>query len=308
MLVNEVCALTNLTKKAISYYEKQGLIKPKKASNGYREYSDIDVNLLNEISLYRKLDISIKDIKLIVNSKDKNATIKKIMDEKCKQEIQLKIQKAYLQRILDNDTSEINIKTLNDEITKCEKCSGDFIRKELIRSFPSGLGRYLSHHFAPYLNEPLDTNEKYKAWLEIVDFLDSIPEIKIPKIIEKCYENTSDEMYEKLNDNMRIEMNKMFNATQEELEEYKKKMINNIDKCNDNSIFKKLTPFYKFKKELNEFFNSSGYYNVFLPNIKIISSEYKEYHDKLTEFNDGLCKELGLKYDENMRVIRDNGL
>lgn len=63
MLINEVCNLTGLTKKAISYYEKHGLIKPRKCSNGYREYSEDDIALLNEISLYRKLDISIKDKK-----------------------------------------------------------------------------------------------------------------------------------------------------------------------------------------------------------------------------------------------------
>lgn len=63
MLINEVSNLTGLTKKAICYYEKQGLIKPKKNNNGYREYSDKHIALLNEISLYRKLDISIKDKK-----------------------------------------------------------------------------------------------------------------------------------------------------------------------------------------------------------------------------------------------------
>ena len=48
---------------AISYYEKQGLIRVRKGNNGYREYSKEDIALLNEISLYRKLDIAIKDIK-----------------------------------------------------------------------------------------------------------------------------------------------------------------------------------------------------------------------------------------------------
>ena len=40
MLINEVCILTGLTKKAISYYEKKGLMKPRKSENGYREYSE----------------------------------------------------------------------------------------------------------------------------------------------------------------------------------------------------------------------------------------------------------------------------
>ena len=107
MLINEACNLTGLTKKAISYYEKQGLIKPKKGSNGYREYSKADIALLNEISLYRKLDIAIKDIKVIVESKDRIATINKIIKEKQNKEIQIRIQKIYLERI--GDTLKANL-------------------------------------------------------------------------------------------------------------------------------------------------------------------------------------------------------
>ena len=303
MLINEVCSLTGLTKKAIFYYEKQGLLKPKKGSNGYREYLESDIVLLNEISLYRKLDIPIKDIKIIIKSKDKNTTLNNVMEEKLKKEIQLKMQKSYLERIMMSDFNETVISELNEEIINIEKSNGEFIRKELMRAFPSGLGRYLAYHFKPYLNEPLDTVDKYRAWIEIVDFLDNMPEIKIPRIIEIGYKNTSNEMHEQLNENMRNEMNKMFNATEEELEEYKKKLLTNIEKLNDESLLKVLNPFYKFKKQINDFFSSSGYYDIFLPNMKIISSDYREYHDKLTELNNRLSKELGIKYDENMRVI-----
>lgn len=306
MLINDVCSLTGLTKKAISYYEKQGLLNPRKGINGYREYSENDVVVLSEISLYRKLDISIKDIKLIINSDDKKIVLNKIMKDKYKKEIQLKMQKSYLERIINDNFDENSIRQLNEEIINIEKSSGEFISKELIRGFPSGIGRYLANHFKPYLNEPLDTADKCRAWIEIVDFLDNIPEIKIPKIIEMGYENISDDMNIQLNENMRNEMNKMFDSKGEELEEYKKKLLDNIEQLNDKSLLKIMNPFYKFKKQMNEFFHSSGYYDIFLPSIKIISSEYREYHDKLTAFNDKLSKELGIKYDENMRVIKIN--
>lgn len=106
----------------------------------------------------------------------------------------------------------------------------------------------------------------------------------------------------------RIEIDNILNAEGEELEKYKKKLLDSVGKQYDKSLLKIMNPFYKFKKKLNEFFSSSGYYSGFLPNIKIISSEYREYHDKLTELNDKLSKELGIKYDENMKVImvKDN--
>ena len=308
MLINEVCKLTGLTKKAIEYYEKQGLIKPIKSDNGYRNYSQEDIALLNEISLYRKLDISIKDIKVIIKSRDKKDIINNIIKDKQNKEIQIKMQKRYLEEIIENNFDRISIKQLNDEIIESEKNNGEFIKRELIRAFPDGMGKYLAYHFAPYLNEPIDTPDKYEVWINIVEFLDNVPEIKIPRFIQIGYENISDEISKKINDDTRNEINNMLNAEGEELEKYKQKLLDNIEKQNDKSLLKVMNPFYKFKKQLNEFFNSSGYYDIFLPNMKILSSEYKEYHDKLIKLNDKLSKELGIKYDENMRIIisRDN--
>lgn len=110
MLINEVCRLTGLTKKAISYYEQQSLIKPIRGTNRYREYSQNDVKLLNEISLYRSLDISISDIKKIINNEDKIESIKKvILEDKNKKELQLKRYKKFLQNINDDNFSENDI-------------------------------------------------------------------------------------------------------------------------------------------------------------------------------------------------------
>lgn len=304
MLINEVCNLTGLTKKAISYYEEHSLIKTKKNYSGYREYTIEDIALLNEISLYRKLDIGIKDIEKILKSKDKKSIINNIIQEKHKKEIQIKMQKVYLDKIISSEFNDEYIKELNEEIIEIEKNSGEFIKRELTRAFPSGLGKHLAYHFGPYLNEPMDTVEKYKAWSEIVEFLDNVPEIKIPKIIEMGYENTTDQMRKQMTDGVREEINNMLNAQGEELEAYKKKILESIDKQNEKSWIKTMKPFNKFKKQLNEFFNSSGYYDIFIPNMKILSKEYKEYHDKLMDLNNRMCRELGIRYDENMQIVK----
>ena len=62
MLVNEVCKKCGLTKKAIEYYEKQGLICPSVMDNGYRQFSDSDVLRLEKISVLRGLGLSVSDI------------------------------------------------------------------------------------------------------------------------------------------------------------------------------------------------------------------------------------------------------
>ncbi len=102
----------------------------------------------------------------------------------------------------------------------------------------------------------------------------------------------------------RAEINNMLNAKGEELEAYKKRILESIDKQNEKSLLKTMNPINKFKKQLNEFFNSSGYYDIFIPNMKILSNEYRDYHNKLMELNELMCKELGIKYDENMKIIR----
>lgn len=56
-----------LTKHTIRYYEKEGFIKPKKDENGYRSYSKEDVQVLQLVKFLRNLNISIDDVKGIVN-------------------------------------------------------------------------------------------------------------------------------------------------------------------------------------------------------------------------------------------------
>ncbi|BAN61718.1 MerR family transcriptional regulator [Streptococcus anginosus] len=68
MLRNEIQNKTGLTRKAIEYYEEKGLIKPLKLENGYRDYSDEDMKILSKISLFRKVGLSISEIKECLSS------------------------------------------------------------------------------------------------------------------------------------------------------------------------------------------------------------------------------------------------
>lgn len=69
MKINEVEQAVGITKKNIRFYEQQGLLNPSRnASNGYRDYTDEDVNVLRQIKLLRKLGIPIEDIKKLQNN------------------------------------------------------------------------------------------------------------------------------------------------------------------------------------------------------------------------------------------------
>lgn len=62
MNVQEVEKKTGLTRANIRFYEKQGLLKPLRKANGYRDYSFDDVNALLKIKLMRQLEVSIEEI------------------------------------------------------------------------------------------------------------------------------------------------------------------------------------------------------------------------------------------------------
>ncbi len=64
MRINDVEKITGLTGKAIRLYESKGLISISRDINGYRNYSNEDVEVLKNIKLFRSIGISISDIKL----------------------------------------------------------------------------------------------------------------------------------------------------------------------------------------------------------------------------------------------------
>ena len=64
MKINEVEAAVGVTKKNIRFYEEEGLITPsREPGNGYRSYSQADVERLRRIKLLRKLDVPLVEIR-----------------------------------------------------------------------------------------------------------------------------------------------------------------------------------------------------------------------------------------------------
>ena len=69
MKINDVEKALNIPKATIRFYEKEGLLIPKRNKNSYREYNEKDIELLKKIIVLRKIGISIEDIKLLLNNK-----------------------------------------------------------------------------------------------------------------------------------------------------------------------------------------------------------------------------------------------
>lgn len=79
MTIKEVEQTTGLTRSVIRFYEKEKLIGPKRNNNnGYREYSDEDVKNIKKIAYLRTLEVSIEDIRELIN---KNADLYEVIEK-----------------------------------------------------------------------------------------------------------------------------------------------------------------------------------------------------------------------------------
>lgn len=68
--VNELSKITGLSKRTIRYYDQIGLLKPESVSDsGYRLYGDKSLERLQQILIFRELNISLSDIKSILSNK-----------------------------------------------------------------------------------------------------------------------------------------------------------------------------------------------------------------------------------------------
>lgn len=95
----QVARLLNLTPQTLRFYEKEGLIHPKKAANGYRQYTMENIREIQDIIYYRNVDMSLEEIRNIFFHTDFSAW-EKILNEKIKEE-QEKIMRhhSYLKRL-----------------------------------------------------------------------------------------------------------------------------------------------------------------------------------------------------------------
>lgn len=65
MTIKEIEVRTGLPRASVRYYEAQGLIRPGRGENGYRDYSAEDLSVLLKIKLLRQLDCTLEDIRAL---------------------------------------------------------------------------------------------------------------------------------------------------------------------------------------------------------------------------------------------------
>lgn len=79
MRTGEVEKLTEVKEANIKFYEREGLINPRRNENGYRDFSDEDVKSINRIKTLRMLDVPIPEIKKLF---DGDVQLKTVLEER----------------------------------------------------------------------------------------------------------------------------------------------------------------------------------------------------------------------------------
>lgn len=72
--IKQVSEKLKIPSNAIRFYEKKGLIMPRRAENGYRKYEMEDISRLELILLYRKMGFSIEAVKELLPKEEQNRT------------------------------------------------------------------------------------------------------------------------------------------------------------------------------------------------------------------------------------------
>lgn len=76
MTIKEIEALSGMSRANIRYYETEGFLSPERRENGYRDYSEEDLETLKRIKLLRLLGVSLADIKA---AKDGSLPLEELM-------------------------------------------------------------------------------------------------------------------------------------------------------------------------------------------------------------------------------------
>lgn len=279
MLIHQASEETGLTKKAIEYYTQQGLVSPSVQDNGYRDYTEKEMERLRKIYVLRKLDVSTEEIRAILADAS-GAALRAVSIRKELAHQRDAAKKAILETLRRGTSYEAvceSLRALDQSKTITEK---------LLEAFPGNYGRFVCLHFARFLNEPLRTEEQQAAFEEVRSFLDHVPPFALSPELEAYLE----------------EGTAWIGAEQaaELLERTKCSMENPDAFLADNRAFLEWylayqqsdayreSPACKLMAALREFQRSSGYNTVFIPAMRRLSGSYAAYYRQMEAANEKL--------------------
>ena len=275
MLRSEIQIKTGLTRKAIEYYEDKGLINPHRLENGYKDYTEKDLDILVKVSILRKLGVSLSEIKqcVLYNS----STLSSVLRMK---EHQLEVderRKNILELIVKGEKQEL----IDEYIAMIE--TEESIYNRLERVFPGYFGQLFFAAYLPFLNEPL-TKDGEEAFIKYVSYLDNLPMFELSedekKFIDEISSNFDMSILKKVNED-KI-------STVENIEEWLEKNKDSILQYESykNSEQYQNSLLRDIQEKLRKYMIDNNYYQVAIPLIRKFSKSYNMYYEKMIKANE----------------------
>lgn len=296
MQLKDVIKEVDLTKRAIKYYEEERLLSIKKDENGYRNYTEEDIKTLKEISIYRKLGISIKDIKILLEGKYQHK-LEEIYQEKSNKLEEYQSELDLLKEFMQNHDVEKTYENLDYET----------IGKAMEEMIPGFYGYYFMNHFMPYLQIKIETKEQEQAYKRIIEFWDNV-DLKIPLLMKLSsfimHRLLPKQDMKKMVRKMDEKTNEYINISEEKYEKLKAQTLKGVKI--KNSLLFKYHPAFISQRKFMKCLQDSGYNDIFIANMVILSPKYKQYHQALENINKRICNDLGLYYDSKYNLVIKN--
>ncbi len=275
MLRSEIQNKTGLTRKAIEYYEDKGLINPHRLENGYKDYTEKDLDILVKVSILRKLGVSLSEIKqcVLYNS----STLSSVLRMK---EHQLEVderRKNILELIVKGEKQEL----IDEYIAMIE--TEESIYNRLERVFPGYFGQLFFAAYLPFMNEPL-TKDGEEAFIKYVSYLDNLPTFELSedekKFIDEISSNFDMSILKKVNED-KI-------STVENIEDWLEKNKDSILQYESykNSEQYQNSLLRDIQEKLRKYMIDNNYYQVAIPLIRKFSKSYNMYYEKMIKANE----------------------
>ena len=143
-LIGDVAQMVGLSRDALRFYEKKGVISTRKKDNGYRCYSEDDIYKLMYILYHRKMNASLEVIEELMSGKNSVSAMRGYVRQRMEEE------QEALRR---HRQATVRLQLVEKDIDKIETCLG----RCSLRKFPQA---YIMDHCA-------DLQEGLRQWFRL---------------------------------------------------------------------------------------------------------------------------------------------
>ena len=283
MLINEAARKCGITKKAVQYYVEQGLVDPKVLENGYRDFSEEDTKVLKRVVLYRKLGLSIREIRRVLEDRGEISGIFYQRELELEQE---KTKQEWLKRLAAGEA----IEDLEPEIDLLS--SNTIIIQKLGELFPGYYGKIIRLHFSRYVTGKVETEEQKKAFHQIIEFFDRVPEIRLPDDLREYLDACMEEGFgEEETERLRRVLQEQEYALQnlDEFVRNHKKVLDDYQKYRQTEEYQN-SPACRLMETMKQICAANGYDDTFIPAMRKLSPLYNEHYEQLLKANEQFTK------------------